>query len=502
MHLVSKAAAHTLLAASLAILPAAFFPTAIAANAGAIQEPEPALLTLAGDGVRVVIREQGVGGEVSGDVYFGEKRFPFTGSLENINGVEMGRGEMIVDGQPVAFTTREPGDDGVVELSVGGKNYRLMYVPAEEPAEALPAPRGEPAQPPREPTAVAGPAVSPAALPDRLKLVRTAFPDINMGGVTAYTMLVPEGWRASGQIEWREHGGVTPHPMPQVDVVGPDGSRFRVVPSMSFVYAEKSEAALAQERQFGRAMPELPGLAPPADVGEFVAAVIARQNPQATDVRLIEQKRDEPAEAMMAKLAAANPNPNAPAPTWTAHVVDVSYTENGAAYREQVRATMAVSPWSPSQWMRTMNWGFYITNEIRAPEKNFEAIRPLLQTFAATFGPTDRWFAAEQLALSQMVANAHERNMEEIRRRGQMYSEISDQQIAAFKSRMASGDREQNRTLNRINETSDFQSPDGSTVKLPIHYKNYYGDGNGNFIMTNSTLDAPGGEFKELKPLE
>lgn len=474
-------------------------------GASAQQAAEP-LMTLSGDGVRVVILEQGVGGEVSGEIHLGGHAYPFAGTLEEINGVEIGHGQVTIDGRAVEFTTREPEDDGVVHLTLAGKTYRLGYDAPEAPPQDVPAtPIDIPApdaKPAPQPANVQPLPEKPAALPERLRLNRVAFPDVNMGGVTAYTMLVPEGWRAAGQIEWREHGGVTPHPMPQVDVVAPDGSRFRVVPSLSFVYAEKSAAALAQERQMGIAGPALPGMPPPQDVGRFVAELIARQNPQATDIRILEQKRDQGLEQLMLRMAAANPNPNAPAPTWTAHIVDVTYAEKGVMYRERVRASMAVSAWSETQWMRTMNWGFYISNTIRAPEKQFQGVLPLLQCIAATFAPTDRWFAAEQLALSQMVANAHERNMEEIRRRGQMYSEISDQQMASFKSKMAAGDREQNRTMNRIYETSDFQSPDGSTVKLPIHYKNYYGDGNGNFVMTNSTLDAPGGEFKELKPLE
>ena len=76
---------------------------------------------------------------------------------------------------------------------------------------------------------------------------------------------------------------------------------------------------------------------------------------------------------------------------------------------------------------------------------------------------------------------------EAIRRRAQVYNDISDSQIASWKNRMAAEDEMQRRTINTIREVEDYPSHDGGRVKLPSHYEYVYGDGKGNYLLTNTT---------------
>ncbi|MEO7724964.1 MAG: hypothetical protein ABIU29_09835 [Chthoniobacterales bacterium] len=113
-----------------------------------------------------------------------------------------------------------------------------------------------------------------------------------------------------------------------------------------------------------------------------------------------------------------------------------------------------------------------------------------------------QWFTQQQLLLMEITKQNHIIGMEEIRRRGQYYDQLSDASFAAWKKSQASSDRQQNVRINRIQEGDDFRDSNGLRVKLPIHYKNYYGDGRGNYLMTNSTLDKPDSSWTELEPMK
>ncbi len=101
----------------------------------------------------------------------------------------------------------------------------------------------------------------------------------------------------------------------------------------------------------------------------------------------------------------------------------------------------------------------------------------------------------------EITRRNHIIGMEEIRRRGQYYSDLSDANYAAWKRSVASSDRQQEARIDAIYEVEPFRDADGLPVKLPIHYQNYYSDGKGNYVMTNSTMDEPGSEWTKLEPM-
>ncbi len=63
--------------------------------------------------------------------------------------------------------------------------------------------------------------------------------------------------------------------------------------------------------------------------------------------------------------------------------------------------------------------------------------------------------------------------------------------MSGWKSRNASQDRMQEKTINSIHEQTPYTTPSGETVKLPSFYINVYTDGNGRDIVNNDPLYEP-----------
>lgn len=154
---------------------------------------------------------------------------------------------------------------------------------------------------------------------------------------------------------------------------------------------------------------------------------------------------------------------------------------NGVPFTEELHLTYSVSHIPPNQWVDTTTWMVFVDSNVRAPSARFEEMKPLLYASADSLRTVPQWFTQQQLLLTEITKQNHIIGMEEIRRRGQFYDQLSDASFTAWKKSQASTDRQQNSRINSIYEVEDFRDANGLPVKLPIHYKNYYGDGRGNY---------------------
>jgi hypothetical protein len=71
--------------------------------------------------------------------------------------------------------------------------------------------------------------------------------------------------------------------------------------------------------------------------------------------------------------------------------------------------------------------------------------------------------------------------------------------MQAFREKNAADDEAHRLRINAIGERHDYADKYGTRVNVPIHYKSVFGDGNGNYVLTNKSFQ-PGGEFVELNP--
>lgn len=440
-------------------------------------------MVYSGDGLTITVTEwsedQGV---VRGEIRRAEGVFPFTGKMVGDDGALV-RGTFTADGQSFDFTARHDANTGGVEFTTGGKTYRLAPANAK-PDAPKPAPRN-PLERAANPIAKRDDA-RPAAPAESLRLKLVSFPDVSMGGAIAYTALVPADWSAQGTIEWQPVGEV-PFPQQKIEITSPQGGRIRFIPQMSFSYVE---GPLTGRR----------GTAPPQDFPRWLVEAIPQMNRAVSNVTLVDSRRDEKTEAMLAQkdreLGAL------PGMEREIHVITVEYDEANVRRREELNLTyVKYVPFNGSNGIHSQSWSIFTSCTASAPAEQFDAMKPTLYTVAMSVRPTLRWFTASQQIIAENSRRRGAAIWEGIKRRGEMINQMpitradEDAYGKGFNS-----DSSQRTRVNSIYETDDYKDANGSNVNLPMHYKHVFSDGNGNYVLSNNSLDKPGELWKEIEP--
>jgi hypothetical protein len=322
--------------------------------------------------------------------------------------------------------------------------------------------------------------VGAAAEPAPVKLRTVEFKDADMGGVVSHTMLVPEGWKTEGDIRW--YGGPVPIPEPKITIFADDGTSVSFIPTVKFEYVEWNGQAK--------------GLPAPDDFGKCVIELM-KKNSKLSKVKLIDDTRDEKAEAQFAKKLGGNMLKGS---SYEFHNLTINYEEDGTKFTEETRAMYGKMPEINSNGIYSQNWMVCFEYSVRAPSKTFDEQKPLLFSTVKSFRPTAKWFTQMIEVRGKMIQMNHENAMAAIRARGRHYDSLSDSNMKAWKESQAISDKKHNSFINNIYEVNDFRDSDGLTVKLPHHYKNYYSDGQGNYLLTNSETQ-PRGDWSVIKPV-
>lgn len=446
------------------------------------------LFTYAGDGlvVRVLTFAEDAG-TIAGELVLDGQTLPFTGAYAD-DGVTV-RGTFTRAGRPVAFTAVEDAAAGTFDFRAAGKRYLVREADAAPAADAGNPLAGGPDANDGNP--LAAPARPAGDRPAQIKLRRVELPDPTMGRA-AYTVLVPDGWRAEGGIQWSDEK--TSYPQLHATLTAPDGRRVYWRPKIVFYGSVPSAAAVQQ----GGFVNQTIGTLPPDDVAQWVVDTIRASNREVSDVQLVSARRDADAERAAAdqarQLGTAQGN------LYEKHRLVLSYAREGVPCTEELGLTLIRSPDAPSQWMTTRSALLFIELGVSGPAATFERDKAGSYAVAATMQSTPGWFTQSQLLIMEQTQRNHQIGMAEIRRRGQMYDQVSDDQLAAWRRSNASGDRQQEARVDAIYERSPYRDVDGGEVKLPIHYENFYSNGKGEYLGTNGAVE-PGGEWRRLEPV-
>jgi len=332
--------------------------------------------------------------------------------------------------------------------------------------------------------------------PAQIKLRSVEFKDVNMGNVVAYTMLVPEGWKAEGHIEWSNER--TPYPQRKIEVIADDNSRIHFLPAMPFAYSEATQLAIDEAAAMGLPLliPRQSGEPPPKKLGEWLMTHIPKVDKRPKNLKLVEDNRDKATEEAIAKQSRAAGNA---ATTIEIHTVKFTYELDGVPFTQEVNFTYFRNPTLETRNINMMSWMLFSNINVRAPSAKFDKVKPLLYASAQSLRSVPKWFTQSQMLIMEITRQNHAIGMEQIRQRGRFYDQISDDNFAAWKKSQAVGDAKQNDRINAINEVQDFRDANGLSVKLPIHYKHYYTDGKGNYLLSNATGVPPGSEWTILE---
>jgi hypothetical protein len=442
------------------------------------------------DGDRLSLRVDQISpiGDWSGSIVLGESAYPFTAKASDApdGGMKLA-GAFKADGDAFPFTAEQRTAGGEMTLTSGGTTYWLRPAGGAMPA---------------------GGVGGAGKLPEELKLKKVEFRDVDMGNVVGCSMLVPEGWTSEGQVKWSQ--GDVIYPQKIIEVKSPDAMKVLFVPTMNFMYAETDPAWVAQARQLGLPNPprERDGVAPPEDVGQWLASFVAENNKRVHDVKLVRQERDLPMEESFRKLMG-----NLSQEESKIFVLGFEYDDDdhpGRRMRDEMVLTFTTQPPLDIHPTKLQSWSVFIQCVYTAPADRFDAVKPLLLAVANSLREAPQWWNAKERTLVAISQIRHQAAMDRIaatgaaiRKAGETYSQMSEDQMASWRRSQASSDESQRKSINAINSTEDYRLPDGGSVKLPGLYENVYKPTTGGdewYLLTNKTLDSS--ELQKLEPVK
>lgn len=383
-----------------------------------------------------------------------------------------------------------------------------------------------PATPSASPDGGAGGPAAAARGGDALVLQRKVLKDPGSGNMDAFTLLVPHGWVVEGGAWWPPPQAFRIFPSRDVKVTAPDGRRVHVGPTLSFSDFRPSQQAIAYGVQ---PPPEggIDGGRPILRMPEGLDAwrrwvetrVIPENRPGATDIRVVSFVQDAAAtaalDARIAPIAAQAAQQAAQMRSMGlysdtrhegfAYETRFTYTLDGVRYEEQFAFGVTVMGFASDVGWQLL-WTLEPNVAFRAREGELDAAAPLLLSLATSIQPTPQW--------SQMLSQ-HAAKMGQIDRQGaaarsriqaQASSDVGDILFEGYRKRSAMQDAGQQALVDGIREVTPYRTNDGGEVRLPAGYGRVFGDGQGNYLLTDDALYQPGadlglsGDWSALEP--
>jgi hypothetical protein len=323
------------------------------------------------------------------------------------------------------------------------------------------------------------------------------FPDVTMGGRPAYRMQIPGDWQSEGQIQWSMGDNV--YPQPKVRVSTPEGASLMLQGTATFSYLEIEPLPAMPGMPATPALPPQ-GDPPPDDIGQWVIDRIRTHNREVSDLRLVTLQRHPEREAEFTRLERQTSRDSRPTRV-TMATATLSFLKDGRRFREEIDLSYFVSPPMINPGSRLSTWMLSLNYQLAAPEEQFEQLKPRLLAAYYTWRPNPQWFFHMQQARAQILQARREEVMRIVRQRGEMFDQISEQQMADARRQSRSSDEAQRQRIQGIYEMHDYRDTDGKLVELSIHHKYVFSDGQGRYFTTDNYNDRPTG-FTEIQPVK
>ncbi|MGE3879694.1 MAG: hypothetical protein AB7I19_11570, partial [Planctomycetota bacterium] len=314
--------------------------------------------------------------------------------------------------------------------------------------------------------------------------------DPGMGGIVSHTMLVPKDWQFRGGAQWNAN----PDQLVNFagELSGPSGESLTFFPTQNFTYTRvQSQLGVNDDTRGQTNADGSIAMHAPQGPGEVaVKYFIPRYRQGATGVEVVTAERLPDLEAatrelqkttfeFLEQLAAqsrqsSRPDMQVDSQVWfVVERVRVRYRENGVAFEEELQYSLTGNrSMFANELMRTDN-GFWIVSEARSARAKAGELDDRLGALwvcADSLRPTPRWSAIvadTRLEIMKARTASMRANLAEIIRRGQdaarTRSEISDMNMAAWRSQQDSMDRVHRARIDAIGERQDFRSADGDT---------------------------------------
>ncbi|MEO1237400.1 MAG: hypothetical protein AAFX76_11490 [Planctomycetota bacterium] len=366
---------------------------------------------------------------------------------------------------------------------------------------------------------VAPPVVS-ASVPDSalsvaspMVFVEHRITDPEYNGMVASTMLYPEGWAVEGGLTRTAVGYYNVPLLVDLKFTAPDGRQAHIFPTLSFEFNQQAQGtqlfAPTANGNMYYPLPESPG--------RWIMD-LAKQNPDPTvsNLRLVSEEPDPDLTRRLQQQSApmyqmirdgkhlAMQTGVDMAFDTQATVVTLRYTQNGIDLEESVLIAWNyfLNLWNGQVTGGT--WGITTMVSLRGPVGSDYMTDPQLMAIFHSIRPNPQWVQKQQAYWQELARirqrgqaqrnrdwQAHNAKMQQIRQ------ETSDIIAQGYANRVAVNDRMNEKFIDTIHDVTQYNTPDGGTVKLPSFYDNVHTDGHGRYLLTNDLSYDPNGDLNQ-----
>jgi hypothetical protein len=331
-------------------------------------------------------------------------------------------------------------------------------------------------------------------------------------GMDAYSVLVPEGWKLQGSIEWMP---VLPTPLIDISVANAaTHEAWRQFPRISYVAGVRAnqEAMFPSQRQRIEQQYAEGNLTPngievreiPISGQQYVLKVLSpKLCPEVANARDIKVVSEEQMPGYAKAQAGADPFHR----DFTSWRTRMTYTAADGPVEREWMVTIIMTKNDMGRFPATYAWMADATTW-RAPAGKLDALRPTFTAIGSSVKPLLPWFNVEtqaavmflqeqqkaQAKLLKDQRDAINGRMQILRDEARQASQqVSDQIRSNFAAQQAAKAQSQRQFMHYVNDTAAFRNPnDGSTVTLDAGYKYQFMSSNGDVLQTNDpTLQPP-----------
>ena len=330
-----------------------------------------------------------------------------------------------------------------------------------------------------------------------------------MRNMDSHTVLAPKGWKVEGGAWWPNAQLFKTHPTQDIKVTAPDGAQVHIAPAISAVDFNPSPM---MQRNGMRRQPEFQAsngnltLYMPTNVNEWAQFIREKgfkmARPEAKNVQIkqvsvipeltmILRKRFEPVIREQQRMNAQARQLGMQ--RWGDAMMlgaQISYEQDNQKWDELTVFGVFFMGFDAETGRQTW-WSIDPAITFRAPAGQLETYLPLMMTISSSVRPTPKWAEMRAKHLAKMNQIAYKGYQDRMAIWSKTNNEIGDIIHKGWQDREKIRDSTQRKVIQTIRGTSDFRTPDGSTVELPHHYSNVYHSTNGEIILSNDPVYNP-----------
>lgn len=313
---------------------------------------------------------------------------------------------------------------------------------------------------------------------ETLRLKSYDVPDQQMGGLPAFRVLAPAGWKRRGGLTW--NADLANLVTADVSITAPDGSAgFFIHPAPMFISGQ-----IQYQWPQGQLYQGMIVMPMPNDPVSFLQQIVLpQQRSDAGNLRLVKH-RDLPEWAR--SVAEANAQPGGRTQGFGT-CARFAYTENGRAWVEDFYCVVLVS--RPNMGPQNLFWLADRNLSVRARKGRLDTMQPMANAFVNSFRVERKWYGRFINIQKQWIAS-RQQGIADAGALSRAISQSNDQfdraMMQTWNTRRKAEERAGREFSEYIRGSENYNDPVNDTrVELPGGYNHAWTNALGEYVLTD-----------------